>query len=115
MSQPIELAALSRFAARALHAQPALGSELTAPQVMTRAEMDAALSGAAGEPEPLFRRRLRQLRNRVLLRVMARDLVAQAPLEEVCATMSDLAEVALGAALECLGAQELVVVGMGKL
>jgi glutamate-ammonia-ligase adenylyltransferase len=115
MSQAIELASVSRFAARALHAEPALGGELTAPQAVTRAEMDAALAGGVGEPEPLFRRRLRRLRHRVFLRVMARDLVAQAPLEEVCATMSDLAEVSLAAGLEWLGARELVVVGMGKL
>ena len=46
---------------------------------------------------------------------MARDLIARAPLEEVCGSMTDLAEVAIAAALEWLGAPELVVVGMGKL
>ena len=44
---------------------------------------------------PDDKRALRELRNRVLLRVMARDLSGRADLEEVCATMSDLAEVAL--------------------
>src|SRR5438874_245831 len=115
MSQAIDLAALSRFAARVLNAQPELAAELAAPQPVTRAEMSAALAGAAGEAEGAFRRRLRRLRRRVFLRVMARDLVAQAPLEEVCGTMSELAEAVLEAALAWLGAPELVVVGMGKL
>ena len=115
MSQAIELAALSRFAARVLGAQPELASELAAPQPFTRGEMSQALAGAAAEGESAFRRRLRRLRTRVLLRVMARDLLAQAPLEEVCGTMSELAEAVLEAALAWLDARELVVVGMGKL
>ncbi|TMH25532.1 MAG: bifunctional [glutamate--ammonia ligase]-adenylyl-L-tyrosine phosphorylase/[glutamate--ammonia-ligase] adenylyltransferase [Betaproteobacteria bacterium] len=115
MSQAIDLAALSRFAARVLNARPELAAELAAPQPVTRAEMSVALAGAAGEAEGAFRRRLRRLRTRVFLRVMARDLVAQAPLEEVCGTMSELAEAVLEAALAWLGAPELVVVGMGKL
>src|SRR5438270_847915 len=115
MSQAIDLAALSRFAARVLNARPELAAELAAPQPVTRAEMSVALAGAAGEAEGAFRRRLRRLRTRVFLRVMARDLVAQAPLEEVCGTMSDLAAAVLQASLAWLGAPELVVVGMGKL
>jgi [glutamine synthetase] adenylyltransferase / [glutamine synthetase]-adenylyl-L-tyrosine phosphorylase len=115
MSQAIDLAAVSRFAARLLSAQPRLASELAALEPFTRAEMDRALAAAAGEAESAFRRRLRRLRSRVLLRVMARDLVAQAPLEEVCGTMSQLAEAVLQASLAWLGAAELVVVGMGKL
>jgi glutamate-ammonia-ligase adenylyltransferase len=115
MSQRTDLAAVSRFAARALHAQPQLASELAASAPFTRAEMSAALAGAADDTEAVFRRRLRRLRTRVFLRVMARDLLAQAPLEEVCGTMSDLAEAVLAAALAWLGARELVVVGMGKL
>ncbi|HZS67056.1 MAG TPA: bifunctional [glutamate--ammonia ligase]-adenylyl-L-tyrosine phosphorylase/[glutamate--ammonia-ligase] adenylyltransferase [Burkholderiales bacterium] len=115
MSQLTDLATVSRFAARVLHTRPGLAGELALPQPFTRAEMNAALAGVAGEEEPVFRRRLRRLRTRVCLRVMARDLIAQAPLEEVCGTMSDLAEVSLAAGLEWLGVPELVVVGMGKL
>src|SRR5256885_5863435 len=115
MSQAIDLAAVSRFAARALSAEPGLAAELAGPAPFTRAAMEGALAGAAGEGERAFRRRLRRLRTRVFLRVMARDLVAQAPLEEVCATMSDLAEAVLQASLGWLGAAELIVVGMGKL
>src|SRR5438874_1567934 len=47
MSQAIDLAALSRFAARVLNARPELAAELAAPQPVTRAEMSVALAGAA--------------------------------------------------------------------
>ena len=115
MSQAIDLAWLSRFAARVLAARPELAGELAAPAPFSRAEMAQSLAAAAGEDEAAFKRRLRRLRERVVLRAMARDLVARAPLEEVCATMSDLAEASIGAALDWLGAANLVVVGMGKL
>ena len=108
----IDLSSVSRFARRVLGVRPALAAELRAPQPFSRAEM--ALSAKASD-EAQFKRELRRLRERVLLRVMARDLIAQAPLEEVCGTMSDLAEVSIAAALEWLRAPELVVVGMGKL
>src|SRR5690606_14719507 len=79
-----------------------------------------------------LRRALRILRDRVLLRVMARDLAGRATLEEVVATCTDLAQTALRHALERLdgwlaerhgrpvGAAggrtpQLHVIGMGKL
>src|SRR4051812_35129889 len=112
MTQMIDLSSVSRFARRVLGVRPELAGELGSPQPFSRAEM--ALSAKASD-EAEFKRELRRLRERVLLRVMARDLIAQAPLEEVCGTMTDLAEVSLAAALEWLRAPELVVVGMGKL
>src|SRR5438132_855817 len=115
MSQVIDLASLSRFAARALAARPALAAELATPVPFSRGEMAQALDGAKADDETAFKRRLRRLRERVLLRVMARDLVARAPLAEVCAAMSDLAELAFACALDWLGASDLVIVGMGKL
>jgi [glutamine synthetase] adenylyltransferase / [glutamine synthetase]-adenylyl-L-tyrosine phosphorylase len=115
MLQPIDLPSLSRFAARALAARPELAAELADPRAFTRAEMLEALEAAPREDEAALKQRLRRLRERVFLRVMARDLVAQAPLEEICGAMSDLAELAIAAALASLGAGELVVVGMGKL
>src|SRR5438128_2471975 len=115
MSQVIDLASLSRFAARALAARPALAAELVEPAPFTRTEMAQALDGAKGDDETALKRRLRRLRERVLLRVMARDLVARAPREEVCAAMSALAELAFTCALDWLGASDLVIVGMGKL
>ena len=95
MSQAIDLASLSRFAARVLAARPELAAELGAPTAFTRAQMVQALDGAKRDDESAFKRRLRRLRERVLLRVMARDLNAAAPLEEVCGTMTDLAELAV--------------------
>jgi [glutamine synthetase] adenylyltransferase / [glutamine synthetase]-adenylyl-L-tyrosine phosphorylase len=128
MPDPIAKIGLSRFAQRVLAARPELAGELSDPQRFTRDEMLNALGGPADDE---FARELRRLRNRVLLRVMARDLSGQAGLDEVCGTMTDLAEVAIATSLDWaeprlraeLGtprssagrAQELLVVGMGKL
>ena len=100
MSQVIDLALVSRFAARVLAARPALAAELVEPAPFTRVEMAQTLDGAKRDDETALKRRLRRLRERVLLRVMARDVVAQAPLDEVCATMSDLAELCFACALD---------------
>jgi glutamate-ammonia-ligase adenylyltransferase len=77
-----------------------------------------------------LKRALRQLRQQVMLRVLLRDLSGRAPLAEVVASMSDLAELSLGYALGHLCVwqeaqhgtpmsngkrQALVLVGMGKL
>ncbi|MGQ0653322.1 MAG: bifunctional [glutamate--ammonia ligase]-adenylyl-L-tyrosine phosphorylase/[glutamate--ammonia-ligase] adenylyltransferase [Betaproteobacteria bacterium] len=115
MPEPIHEITLSRYAQQALSAHPELSAELAAPQPFARAELTAALAGAARLDETELKRRLRVLRRRVLLRVMARDLGGQADLAEVCETMSDLAESALQAGLEHLGMPELMVIGMGKL
>ncbi|HET7197898.1 MAG TPA: bifunctional [glutamate--ammonia ligase]-adenylyl-L-tyrosine phosphorylase/[glutamate--ammonia-ligase] adenylyltransferase [Burkholderiales bacterium] len=112
----IDLVSVSRYAARLLGAHPGLGRDAdAAAPPFGRDEMLAALARPAGEEEAAFKRRLRELRNRVMLRVMARDLAGQAPLEEVCATLSELAELEIAACLRWLGAQSLVVVAMGKL
>jgi glutamate-ammonia-ligase adenylyltransferase len=115
MPDPIGKIGLSRFARQALEAQPALAAELRATTPFARAEIAAALEGAARDGEAELKRRLRRLRLRVLLRVMARDLEGHADLAEVCGTMSDLAELEIAAALEWTGARELLVVAMGKL
>jgi [glutamine synthetase] adenylyltransferase / [glutamine synthetase]-adenylyl-L-tyrosine phosphorylase len=115
MSPLIDLCSVSRYAKRVLAARPELVDELAQPVLFSVEEMRRALETAAGEEQASFERRLRRLRERVFLRVMARDLVAGAALEEVCETMTGLAETTIGAALDWLGARELVVVGMGKL
>jgi glutamate-ammonia-ligase adenylyltransferase len=115
MPDPIGKIGLSRFARQALAARPELGAELRAQAPFARAQMAAALEGAARDSEAVLKERLRRLRLRVLLRVMARDLDGRADLAEVCGTMSDLAELEIAAALEWTGARELVVVAMGKL
>jgi glutamate-ammonia-ligase adenylyltransferase len=120
MSDLIREVSDSRYAVRLLAARPELASELADPAPFTRAEMAAALEGAQQEKgrekgqddEAALMRRLRRLRQRVLLRVMARDLGGRASLEEVCGTMSDLAELSIAAALPD---PELIVVAMGKL
>jgi glutamate-ammonia-ligase adenylyltransferase len=84
---------------------------------------------AAGEAD--FMRALRQLRRRELVRIAWRDLTGAAPLAETLAELSALADGAIAAALVFASgslaarygtprsargeAQELVVVGMGKL
>ena len=115
MSEPIEEIASSRYAARLLAARPELAAELIDPAAFSRDEMAHALAGAQHDDEAGLKRRLRQLRQRVLLRVMARDLSRRANLDEVCGAMSDLAELEISTALRWLGAEDLVVVGMGKL
>jgi glutamate-ammonia-ligase adenylyltransferase len=112
MSDPISKISDSGYARRVLAAHPGLAREIAAPAPFTRAEMAAALAGAHGDDEPALMRRLRRLRQRVLLRLIARDLGGLAGLDEVCGTMSDLAELTIGAALDD---KELIVVGMGKL
>jgi glutamate-ammonia-ligase adenylyltransferase len=109
MSDPIGKTRLSRFAQRVLAARPELAAELADPAPFTRAEMLNALAGPGDDND--LQRRLRHLRNRVVLRVMARDLSGRATLDEVCATMTDLAEAAVEKALQ---GDDLIVVGMGK-
>src|SRR5216684_2147774 len=115
MPEPIEEIASSRYAARVLAARPELTAELADPAAFSRDEMARALAGAQHDDEASLKRRLRQLRQRVVLRVMARDLSRRANLDEVCGAMSDLAELEISTALRWLGAEDLVVVGMGKL
>src|SRR5260370_36621330 len=115
MPEPIEEIASSRYAARVLAARPELTAELADPAAFSRDEMAHALAGAQHDDEASLKRRLRQLRQRVVLRVMARDLSRRADLDEVCGAMSDLAELEISTALRWLGAEDLGVVGMGKL
>jgi glutamate-ammonia-ligase adenylyltransferase len=122
----------SRYARQLVAARPELREELERAKNSgwTREAMQAFLrEGSAGD-ESALHSALRRLRQRVLLRTMARDLSGHADLDEVCGTMSALAEVAIDASLEYLvprveqemGASgsvarrpRLVVVGMGKL
>ena len=122
----------SRYAQRLLNAEPALAEDLQTHHARpcTRAEMLDAL--APIQDEDALASALRQLRKRVMLRVMLRDLAGLADLDEVMSTMTTLAEVAIQQAQRCIshvlapqfgvptGAQsgqpqELLVIGMGKL
>ena len=124
--------AFSRYAERALAAQPDLAAVIdaavagpfqwAAPEASLAAPADAAALG----------RLLRALRRRVFLHTLVRDLTGRAALPEVCAAQTRLADVALAAATTFhaaeltaahgapIGAetgteQALIVVGMGKL
>ena len=104
MQDPIRKIVLSRYASRVLTAHPEWRAELADAAPFARAGMAAALAGAAGGDEAALMRRLRELRQRVVLRVMARDLCGRANLDEVCGTMSDLAETCISCALDWMNA-----------
>ncbi len=124
--------AFSRYASQAVVACPSLRSTiesgLAAPFEWKSAQ--AAIDSAADATE--LGRVLRETRRHVFLHTMLRDLTGLAPLTEVCGTMSTLADVALTGALRSHAtaleavhgtprsgdnreAQELIVLGMGKL
>src|SRR4051794_30381389 len=115
MPEPIRKISDSRAASALLAARPEWAADLVSSTPFMRAEMTAALAGAEGDDEAALKRRLRRLRSRVLLRTMARDLSGAASLEEVCAAMSDLAELSIAVTLAHLQCADMVVVGMGKL
>ncbi|WP_148716806.1 bifunctional [glutamate--ammonia ligase]-adenylyl-L-tyrosine phosphorylase/[glutamate--ammonia-ligase] adenylyltransferase [Chitinolyticbacter meiyuanensis] len=122
----------SRYLERLFQRAPAL-ADATAAQLDTpflADEMHAWLAPPA-EDEAGFMRQLRQLRQAVMARLIARELSGRSDLAEAVASVSDLAEVTVQAALAwCearetrygrpIGAdsgevQQLIVVGMGKL
>src|SRR6266581_3146296 len=114
----------SRYARQLVAARPELREELERAKgsSWTREAMHAFLREHGGGDEGALHSGLRMLRQRVLLRTMARDLSGTADLDEVCGTMSALAEVAIDASLAFLepriaegGRPKLTVVGMGKL
>jgi len=127
--------AFSRYATRALAADPALAESLAESSGRAFAWGDVRESLAAIVAEGDAARHaiaLRELRRRVFLHTLVRDLTGQAPLTEVCGAMTQLAEQALGTTVELhsgllaashgepLGAgdaarQRLIVIGMGKL
>src|SRR5258706_3089990 len=119
MPDPIRKIALSRYAVQRLAAHPEFAAEVNlehaAGQPFSGVAIRNALAGSGEDDEDALKRRLRRLRQRVLLREMARDLENAADLAEVCGTMSELAEASIGAALEWLREGELIVVAMGKL
>jgi len=125
-------AAYSRWLAARLNARAELSAWLleTLAEPVSRQEMtDFLATGMTCEED--LKRQLRRLRERIFARVMVRDLNGLADLAEVTRTLTDLAEVAVQAALafhhrdlaalhgEPLDSasqpQRLIVVGMGKL
>jgi len=133
---------LSRFVARALATELGSGAGETrrldllcelAARPWSRERLQAeydALATVGGDDEEALAKRLRRLRRRVLLALAARDIAGAAELAEVVATVTALAELAVGEALRLhaqllarrhgvpLAAdgtpQDLLVVAMGK-
>jgi len=116
-NSPVDPLEYSRYARQLVAAKPELREELgrSKDSGWTREAMQAFLRERGRGDEGALHSALRRLRQRVLLCTMARDLSGKASLEEVCGTMSALAEVAIEASLAHLGHPDLVVVGMGKL
>ena len=132
LAAPRDALKYSRFATRLVAARPELADELdrAVDAPWNAAGMRAFLGASSPPDEHALGSRLRELRARVLLRTAVRDLSGRAELAEVVATMSDLAEVAIGTALDFWtarveseigvptgpsGRQPLLVIGMGKL
>ena len=126
-------AGYSRYLRARLDARPELLDWLTATcqAPFTRRDMEAFLAETAIADEDSLKRRLRDLRQRVMANIIVRDLAGEADLTEVTVACTDLAEVAFGFAcdwhhrdlaeihgepLDSQGRpQKLIVVGMGKL
>ena len=124
--------ALSRFARRLLAAEPGLLPAASVAIPFSADEMHARLAAADTSSDAALMRALRDLRKRVMLRVITRDLNGLATLAEVMTTVTNLADIAIAASVSHLerefalqyGAptggddarvQRLHVVAMGKL
>ncbi|MGH8713362.1 MAG: bifunctional [glutamate--ammonia ligase]-adenylyl-L-tyrosine phosphorylase/[glutamate--ammonia-ligase] adenylyltransferase [Casimicrobiaceae bacterium] len=123
----------SRYAQRLRVADPALCASVESELDRRMAWQARDVAGLAQAPDAAaLAMALRRLRQRVFLRVLLRDLTGRADLYEVCATMTRLAEIAVGAAVDAHGrwlatlhgapvgadsgaAEQLIVVAMGKL
>src|SRR5438874_10384926 len=103
---------LSRYVSRVANARPGVLEDLRtrAGAPFSRLEMRKALEG---DPAGLGSR-LRRLRERVMVTLAHRDLNDLAPLDEVFATMTALADESIGAAVASTG-MALTVAGLGKL
>lgn len=127
---PARAAAYSRYLSRLLAADPDLAAYAAVAQPCVAGQMHAELATATADDASLTRA-LRRLRQRVMARLITRDLCGCASLDEVVSTVTALAEVAINTAVDRLHAdlaashgeprggdgriQQLHVVGMGKL
>jgi glutamate-ammonia-ligase adenylyltransferase len=120
---------LSPFARRLAGARPHLVEALAANGAapLARADLETALAGLPGSDPAALAVALRELRARVMLTLIVRDLAGLASLDEVVSTVTALAETAIGSAVRAAHAEQaalhgepargerLLVVGMGKL
>ena len=129
---PSRAIAFSRYAERAFAGNPELAAAVVAAAGAPfdwAAAVNQVPADATAEAQRAW---LRNLRRRVFLHTMLRDLTGRAALPEVCAVMTTLADIALAATVrlhaaqltaahgapigaETGTAQSLIVVGMGKL
>jgi len=122
----------SRYARRVIEAEPVLLESAGTTRPFSPAEMSTVLARHDIRDEHGLKSALRQLRKRVMVRLIARDIGGLAGLDEVVATATALAEISLATAVGHLhewlvqqhgvprgGAsgepQQFHVVGMGKL
>ncbi len=122
----------SHYLQRLLSARPDTLARGEIGQVFTAADMESALAAATLGNDLELGRALRRLRQRVMARLIVRDLGGFATLDEVVTTVTQLAETAIRVAVAQLhkdlvlahgeprsaangAAQQLHVVGMGKL
>ena len=126
----------SLFVAQSCERDPALRASLESgefdrPQAAGVLRLAAEALLAAQPDEASFMDALRRLRRRELVRIAWRDLTGRAPLAEVLADLSELADATIGVALAFAERaleprygtarspggerQELIVLGMGKL
>ena len=124
----------TRYGQRLLAAEPALREALSAGlnRPFQGAEMHSWLAAQVINNEADLKRALRTLKKHVALRLMVRDLCGLGDLTEVMTSISTLAELSIQEALRYLSAwqqcdcgiplgaesgaaQELIVIGMGKL
>ncbi|MDP2639277.1 MAG: bifunctional glutamine synthetase adenylyltransferase/deadenyltransferase, partial [Betaproteobacteria bacterium] len=96
-SFPLGVPDCSRYARRLAQARPELFQAALAAieQPFDAGAMHAYLAQQTAGDEDALKRTLRRLRQQVMLRVLLRDLAGRAPLAEVVASMSDLAELSL--------------------
>jgi glutamate-ammonia-ligase adenylyltransferase len=123
---------LSRFVRRLLRAQPDLLPARVLARPFDAAEMREQLAAGNAANDAALMHALRDLRKRVMLRIITRDLSGLATLAEVMTTVTALADVAISTAVAHLerefaieygapsaenggAAQHLQVVAMGKL
>jgi glutamate-ammonia-ligase adenylyltransferase len=120
---------LSPFARRLAAARPELAEHLAASDAapLSHADFEGAVVAVAPGDMAGLARALRDLRARVMLTLIHRDLAGLASLDEVVSTVTLLAEVAVRAAVDAAHhelaerhgdparGERLLVVGMGKL
>ena len=132
MASLADILETSPYLGRLLAARPALAADVEGAleQAVTAAELGAWLD-AQPVSEGNLKQVLRQLKQRAYARVATRDLAGLAPLSEVTECMTLIAELAVRKAVDVLGdglvqrygtprgadgaAQQLIVLGMGKL